>query len=146
MVLCSSITAKSQPHRGKLQATSPLFVVQGWPPAQGVPGEGKCCNCQLAKGEKAHPANSAAADTQRKRCRKGSHREHPRLQREGCSTHTSPPQVCPLRRSEVAQSNSSGLRHTRWQWQVQPQWNQGSLHPYTNMNSKQQVIQLGLQM
>jgi hypothetical protein len=77
----------------------------------------------------------------RRRCRRGSHREHPRLQHEGCSPQTLPSQVCPLwQRSEAAQSNGSS------RWQVQPQWNLGSLHPYTNMNSKQQVSQLGLQM
>jgi hypothetical protein len=91
-----------------------------------LPGEEKCCNCQLAKRDKAHPANIRIADTWRRRCRKGnhrehirlqcegyrkgSHREHPRLQREGCSTHTSPPQVYhSLWHSEIAQSNSSGL-------------------------------------
>jgi hypothetical protein len=54
---------KVWPHLGKLQATSPLFVVQGQPPAQGLPGEEKCCNCQLAKRDKAHPANIRIADT-----------------------------------------------------------------------------------
>jgi hypothetical protein len=91
----------------------------------------------LAIEEKAHAANYRG-------CRKGSHREHPRLQREGCSSQTSPPQMCPSRRrSEAAQSNSIGLRHAKWQWQVQPQWNRGSLCPNTN---SMQGSPLGLQM
>jgi hypothetical protein len=41
----------------------PLLVVWGRPHAQRLPGEGEristpaCCNCQLAEGETAHPAN-----------------------------------------------------------------------------------------
>jgi hypothetical protein len=48
--------------------------------------------------------------------------------------------------SEAAQSNSRGLRHTRWQWQVQPQWKRGSLYPYPNTTGKQQVSQFKPQM
>jgi hypothetical protein len=44
------------------------------------------------------------------------------IQREGYYYQTSPPQMCPSRRrSEAAQSNSIGLRHAKWQWQVKPQ-------------------------
>jgi hypothetical protein len=99
------------------------------------------------KGRKPIPLIIGAADTRRRRCRKGSHRAHPRLQLEGCSPQTSPHQVCPSRwRSEAAESNISGLRHAKWQWQVQPQWNRGSLCPYTKTNNIQRGSRLGLQM
>jgi hypothetical protein len=39
--------------------------------------------------------------------------------------------------------NSSSLRHIRWQWQVPPQWNPGSLLLYSKINSRQQVSQFG---
>jgi hypothetical protein len=45
--------------------------------------------------------------------------------------------------SKAGQKNSSSLRHIRWQWQVPPQWNTGSLRPYPNMTSRQQVSQFG---
>jgi hypothetical protein len=57
------------------------------------------------KKKKPIPPIIGAADT-RRRCSKGSCREHPRLQWEGCSLQISPPEVCPSRwRSEAAQSN-----------------------------------------
>jgi hypothetical protein len=98
------------------------------------------------KEKKAFPPIIGAAVTRRRRCRKGSHREHPTLQRERYYSETSAPQMCPWRRrSEAAQSNSIGHKHAKWQWQVQPQWNRGSLCPYTNTNSMQ-GSPLGLQM
>jgi hypothetical protein len=48
---------------GKLQATSPLFIVWGQPPAQGFFREREpffntdIRSCQLAEGETAHPSN-----------------------------------------------------------------------------------------
>jgi hypothetical protein len=96
----------------------------------------KCCHCRLVEGTKRHAANYRG-------CRKRSHRGHPGLQREGCSLPTSPLQACPSWRcSEAGQRNSSGLRHIRWKWQVPPQWNPGSLLPYSNTSSRQQVSQL----
>jgi hypothetical protein len=63
-----------------------------------------------------------AAYTPRRSCRRGNHREHPRLQREGCSPQTLLLQASPSRRrSEVAQHNSRGLRHAKFQWQIQLQ-------------------------
>jgi hypothetical protein len=89
------------------------------------------------------PKIIGVADMRRRRCRKRSRRGHPGLQRGGCSLPTSPLQACQRRRFESRQRNSSRLRHIRWQWhwQVPPQWNPGSLWPYSNTNSRQQVSQ-----
>jgi hypothetical protein len=84
-----------------------------------------------------------AADTRRKRCRRGSRRRHTEQQREVCSLLNSPLQACPPRRcSEQRQRNSSNLKYIRWQ--VPPQWNPGSLWPYPNENSRKNVSQFGL--
>jgi hypothetical protein len=97
-----------------------------------------CCNCQLAKEEKAHPANYRGCRYAKEEMQKRKSQRTPKT--------TSPPQVCPSRRrSEAGQSNSIGLRHAKWKWQVQPQWNRGSLCPYTNTNSMQ-GSPFGLQM
>jgi hypothetical protein len=97
-----------------------------------------CCNCRLAEEENPNVANyqdcrRAKEEMQKKKCK-----WHPGLPREGCSLPTSPLQAYPSRRgSQARQRSGSSLRHIRWQWQVQPQWNLGSLRPYPNTNSRQ---------
>jgi hypothetical protein len=66
------------------------------------------------------PPITASAGTRRSSYRSGSHREHPKLQQEGCS-QISPPQISPSRRrSEVAHSSNNDLRHSKFQCQVHP--------------------------
>jgi hypothetical protein len=86
-----------------------------------------------------------AADTPKSSCRRGNHREHPRLKREGFSPQTLLLQASPSRqRSEVAQHNSRGLRHTKFQWQIHlQQENRMSLLLSSN---KKPVSQFGLQL
>jgi hypothetical protein len=85
-----------------------------------------------------------AAGPRRGSCRRENHREHPKLQREECS-QTVLLQVSPSqRRSEVARSNNSSHKHSKFQWQANPQ--QGSrvsrfLHSLNN-----QVSHFGLKM
>jgi hypothetical protein len=98
------------------------------------------------KWRKLTPPIIGAPGKQRKRFRKGSRTENPRLQREGCSLQSSPLQVFTSRRPSEAAHSSSGLRHARLQWQVQPQRSRGSLRPYTEKNIRQHVSQFGLLM
>jgi hypothetical protein len=68
------------------------------------------------KKRKPIPIITTAADTRRSSYRRGKYKEHPILQREGCS-QISPPQVFPSRRrSEAADSSNSCLRHSMFQW------------------------------
>jgi hypothetical protein len=67
------------------------------------------------KEKNAIPPITGAADTRRRRCRRRSRREHPKLQRGGCSLPTSPLQACPPRRRSEAE-----------QEQQQPQSHQGA--------------------
>jgi hypothetical protein len=46
-----------------------------------------CCNCKLAEGEKAHPANYRGAAMPRRKCRKGRGRGHKNPQQEGVFLH-----------------------------------------------------------
>jgi hypothetical protein len=90
------------------------------------------------------PPIIGAADTWRRRYRNRSRIGHPGLQQEGCSFPTRPLQACRSRhRFETGPRNSSSLRHIRWQWQVPPLWNPGSLRSYPNMNSRQKVSHFG---
>jgi hypothetical protein len=63
------------------------------------------------------------ASTRGRKYRGGRPREHPKLQRGGCSRPTSSHQVSPSRlRSEAVQhSNNSNLRHGNLPWQILPQ-------------------------
>jgi hypothetical protein len=36
-------------------------------------------------------------------------------------------------------ATAAASRHSRLQWQVQPQWNRGFLRPYKNKNSRQEI-------
>ncbi|XP_033607546.1 uncharacterized protein LOC111865025 [Cryptotermes secundus] len=46
---------------------------------------------------------------------------------------------CVFHSSAPRQYRATAAATDRWQWQIHPRWNQGSLHRYTNTNSKQQV-------
>jgi hypothetical protein len=147
MVLRNAITASSYPHLGKLRATSPLLVVRGLSPVQGVPQEREYIfhpnMLQLSVGGRRKPPSRQLSrlQTRRRRLRKRIRRGHPGLQRGGRSLPTSPLQACPSRqRSQARQRSSSSLKHIRWHWQVPPQW---SLRPYPKKNTRQQASQFG---
>jgi hypothetical protein len=155
-----------RPRLGKLQATPQLKNAVFWDVAP-------CRSCEINRrlggtyhlhfqgrkistwmlqlpvgweGRKLTPPITGAAGTLRRRCSEGSPREHPRLQREGCSLPNSPLQVCPSRRrSEARQRNSGSIQHVRCQSQLLSQWNRGPLRPYSSKINSQQVSQFGLQ-
>jgi hypothetical protein len=87
------------------------------------------------------PPIVGAPGARRRSYRKRSCRGHAGLQREGYSLPTSTLRAYPSRRrSKAGQRKSSSLR---WQWQIPPKWNPGSLQPYPNMNNRQQVSRFG---
>jgi hypothetical protein len=100
-----------------------------------------CCNCQLAEGEKLHPANYRGCRHAKEQLQKRTSQRTPKTT-TGREFTSSPLLACPSRRrSEAGQRNRSSLRRIRWQWQVPPQWNPGSLRPYPITNSRQLVSQ-----
>jgi hypothetical protein len=98
---------------GKLQATSSLHV--DCPEKENTSSAPTCCNCQLAEGETARPSTVGAGGMQKKRCKKGSPKGHPRLQMEGFAIPTLPFAVAlrgnsePEKRPHLRQDSVAGL-------------------------------------
>jgi hypothetical protein len=85
------------------------------------------------------PPIIGVADTPKKSCREGRHREHPKPPRVDCSPQISSLQVSPSRRhSEATETSSSNQRQARFRWFHHPQ-QQGRI--YGPLHSSKQVSQ-----
>jgi hypothetical protein len=90
------------------------------------------------------PPITGDAGKLKRRCSKGSPREHPRLQREWCSLQNAPLHVCPSRRrSGVRERISGSLKHVRFQWQLRPQRNPGPLRHYSRKSAASKSVSSG---
>jgi hypothetical protein len=117
MGLRSATTASSSPTPGQIASN----LHKECPEKGNASSIPTGCNCQLAEVEKARPSNYRGCRHAKKEMLKRKSQKTPNTTTGRVfSSKLAIPGVSFTAALRGTQNNSSGLRHARWQWQVQP--------------------------